>query len=95
VFICVKNYIACSELWVDEFEILAVQVKVSDPKYTWEVVGICRTLNEDIWVIENLAARTIFLGISMKRSSIGGYLNSPQVDWKGMVECTNVNQALI
>jgi len=32
VFICFKKHIACSELWVDnEFEILAVEVKGSDP----------------------------------------------------------------
>jgi hypothetical protein len=35
VFICVKSNIACSELGVDdEFEILAVEVKGSDPKCT-------------------------------------------------------------
>ena len=35
VFICVKNNIACSELWVDdEFEIIAVEIKGSDPKCT-------------------------------------------------------------
>jgi hypothetical protein len=37
VFVCVKNNIACSELWADnEFEIIAVEVKGSDPKCTWE-----------------------------------------------------------
>jgi hypothetical protein len=30
VFICVKNNIACSELWIDdEFEIIAVEIKGS------------------------------------------------------------------
>jgi len=49
VFICVKNNIGCSELWVDdEFEITAVEVKGSDPKCTWEIVGIYRAPNEDI-----------------------------------------------
>ena len=52
VFICVKNNTACSELWVDdEFEILAVEAKC-----TWEIVGIYRAPNEDIRVIERLAA---------------------------------------
>jgi hypothetical protein len=61
VFICVKNIIACSELWVDdEFEILAVEVKGIDPKCTWEIVGIYRAPNEDIRVIEKLATRTGF-----------------------------------
>ena len=33
VFICVKNNIDCSQLWVDDdFEIIAVQVKGTDPK---------------------------------------------------------------
>jgi len=41
LFICVKNNIACSELWVDdELEVAAVEVKGSDPKCTWEIVGI-------------------------------------------------------
>jgi hypothetical protein len=55
VFICVKNNIACSELWVDDFEIIAVEVRASDPKITWEIVGIYRAPNEDIRVIERLA----------------------------------------
>ena len=81
MFICIKKNIACSELWVDdEFEMTAVEVKGSDPKCTWEIVGIYRAPNEDIRVIERLAARTGFLGNSMKRSIIGGDLNVPQVD---------------
>jgi hypothetical protein len=41
VFVCVKNNIACSGLWVDDdFEIIAVEVRGSDPKITWEIVGI-------------------------------------------------------
>ena len=33
VFICVKNIIASTELWVDEdFEMIAVEVKGMDPK---------------------------------------------------------------
>ena len=93
VFICVKNNITCSELWVDdEFEILAVTVKGRDPKYAWEVVGIYRAPNEDIRVIEKLVART---GCSMKQSIIGCDLNLPQVDWKGVTEGMSVSQAYI
>ena len=93
VFICVKNNIACSELWVDdEFEMITVEVKGSDPKCTWEIVGIYRAPNGDIRVIEMLAARTGFLGNSMKRDIIGGDLNLPQVDWKGI---TSVTKAFI
>jgi hypothetical protein len=52
VFICVKNNITCSELWVDEdFKVTAVEVKGSDPKDMWEIVGIYRAPNEDVWVI--------------------------------------------
>jgi hypothetical protein len=36
VFICVKIYIACAELWVDEdFEMIAVEVKGREPKFAW------------------------------------------------------------
>jgi hypothetical protein len=56
LLICVKNNFACSELWVDdEFEIIAVEVKGSDPKCTWEIVGNYRAPNEDIWVIEKVS----------------------------------------
>ena len=35
VFICIKNNTDGSELWVDDdFEITAVEVKGTDPKYT-------------------------------------------------------------
>ena len=34
VFICVKIYIDCRELWIDDdFEMIAVEVKVRDPKF--------------------------------------------------------------
>jgi len=69
-----------------------VEVKGSDPKCTWEIVGICRAPNEGMRVIERLAARTGFLGNSMKRSIIRGDLNLPQVDWKGIAEGTSVTQ---
>jgi len=49
VFICVKNYIDCRELWTDEdSEMAAVEVKFRNPKFTWEVVGIYRAPNEDM-----------------------------------------------
>ena len=68
VFICIKNNTDGSELWVDDdFEITAVEVKGTDPKYTWEIVWIYRAPNEDRRVIERLATQTGFLGNSMKR----------------------------
>ena len=74
---------------------IAVEVKGSNPKCTWEIVGIYTAPNEDRRVIERLAALTGFLGNSMKRSIIGGDLNLPQVDWKGTAERTSVTQAFI
>jgi len=57
VFICVKNYINCRELWTDEdFEMMAGEVKGRYPKFTWEIVRIYRAPNEDMRVIERLAA---------------------------------------
>ena len=60
VFIGVKNFIPYAELWVDEdFEMIAVEVKGTNPKYTWEIIGIYRAPNEDMLVIESLAACTL------------------------------------
>jgi len=96
VFICVKNYIDCRELWTDEdFEMVAVEVKGRNPKCTWEVVGIYRAPNEDMRVIERLAARTGYKGNSTKRSIIGGDLNLPCVDWNGNAGGNNGTQVLI
>ena len=96
VFICIKNNIDCSELWVDDdFKIIAVEVEGTDPKYTWEIAGIYRAQNEDIRVIERLATQTGFLGNSMKHSIIGGQLNLPNAGWKGVMEATSVTQTFI
>jgi hypothetical protein len=96
VFVGVKNNIACSELWADnEFEIITVEVKGSDPKCTWGIVAIYRATNEDVQVIEWLAVPTVFLGNSMKRSIIGGDLNLDQAEWKGFAEGTSVTQAFM
>jgi len=48
-----------------------------------EVVGVYRAPNEDMRVIERLAARTGFTGSSTRRSIIGGDLNLPYADWNG------------
>ena len=72
VFVCVKNYIDCRVLWTDEvFEVIAVEVKGGNPKFSWEVVGIYRAPNEGTGVIERLAAGTGFTGNSTKHSIIG------------------------
>ena len=72
-----------------------MEVKGSDPKCMWEIIGIYRAPNEDIRVIERLATRTGFLGNSIKQSIIGGDLNLPQVDWKRIAEGTSVTKAFI
>ena len=49
MFICVKTYINCRELWEDEdFEMIAIAVKGRDPKFTWEIVGIYSAPNDDM-----------------------------------------------
>jgi hypothetical protein len=55
-----------------------VEIKGSDPRCTWEIVGIYRAPNEDIRVIEKLAARTGFLGNNTTRSIIGGDSHYPK-----------------
>ena len=51
MLICIKNYVDCRELWVDEdFEIITIEVKGGDPKFTWEIVGISRAPNDDMRV---------------------------------------------
>jgi hypothetical protein len=78
-----------------DFEIIAVEVKDIDPEYTCEIVGIYRAPNEGIRVTARLAARTGFLGNSMRRSIIGVDLNLRIVDWKGVVDVTCVTQTFI
>jgi hypothetical protein len=56
---------------------IAVEVKGGNPKFAWEVVGVYRAPNEDMRVIERLAARTGFPRNSTKLSIIGGDLNLP------------------
>jgi hypothetical protein len=84
VFVCVKNIIASTELWVDDgFEIVAVEVKGMDHKYTCGTIGSYRAPNEDMLAIIRLAARILPTRNLMMRSIIGGDLSLPQADWKG------------
>jgi hypothetical protein len=49
VFICIKNYVDCAEVWIDkDFEMTAVEVQGMDPKYTWKIIDIYRALYEDM-----------------------------------------------
>ena len=41
IFIGDKNITASTELWVDDdFEMIAVEVKGVDPKYTWQITEL-------------------------------------------------------
>ena len=67
-----KINIDCRVLWADEvFEMIAVEVKGGNPKFSWEMVGVYRAPNEYMRAIERLTARTGFTGYSTKRSIIG------------------------
>jgi len=83
-------------VWADkDSEMNAVEVQGTDPKYTWEIIGIYRALYEDMWVIERLAARIGYSQNSTKHSIIGGDLILAQEDWNGRAEGTSGNQAFI
>jgi hypothetical protein len=78
MFVFVKKYINCMELWADEdFEMLAIEVKGRDTKVTREIVSVYRAANEDMRVLESLAAQTGYAGNSTMRSLIGCDLNYP------------------
>jgi hypothetical protein len=79
----------------EDFEVIAVEVKGRDLKFTWQIVGIYRALNEDMQIIQRLAARTNYLGNYTKRRIIGEDLNLPSADWNGNAECTSGSQALV
>ena len=74
---------------------IAVEIKGRNAKTTWEVVGIYRAPNEDMRVLERLAARTGSTANCTKGSIIGGDLNLPYVDWKGNAGGNSGTQALI
>ena len=79
-----QKSIDCRELWADDdFEMIAVEVKGRDPKFTGEILGICSAPNEDMRVVERLTARTGYAETSSKRSIIGGELNLHCADWNG------------
>ena len=96
IFIRVKSIIAPTELWVDDdFEIVAVEKKEVDPKYSYKIIGIYRAPNQDILAIERLATRTLPARNLMMRSIIGGDLNLPQADSKGEADKASGFQAMV
>jgi len=59
-------------IWTDEtFEMIAVDVKGKNPKFAWEVVGVYLAPNEDMQVIERLAARTGFTETVLSVATLG------------------------
>jgi hypothetical protein len=87
VFICVRNYFNCTELWVEKvYELIAVDVKGRDPKIPWEIVGIYTAPNEDMRLLEKLADRTGYMGRNTKCSIIGGDLKLPNGNWNDHVK---------
>ena len=63
---------------------IAGEVKGMDSKYTCEIIGICRDSTVGMLAIARLAARTLPARNLTKRSIIGGDLNLPEDEWKGM-----------
>jgi hypothetical protein len=70
---------------------IALLAKGNDPKYTWEIVGIYRAQNEDIWFLEKLADRIGYMGGTTKLSFIGSGINIPYADWNGHAEIVTHN----
>ena len=59
-FISVKNITVSTEVCVDvDFEMIAIEVKGMDDKYTWHIVGVYRAPNDDMLAIERSTARTL------------------------------------
>ena len=74
---------------------IAVELKGSDPKITWEIVGIYRAPNEDIGMLEKLADRTGYMRSNTKCRIIGSDLNLPCADWNGHEEKSRGTQLLL
>jgi len=74
---------------------IAVEVEGRDPKNTWEIVGIYRSPNKDMRVLEKLADWTGYSGRTTMRSIIGGDLNLHYANWNGHVEKSRGNQVFL
>ena len=83
------------ELRIDENFDIAVEVKGTNPKYTWENISIYRAPNEDMLVIGRLATRTLPTSNLTKRSTVGGDLNLPHAVWNRDAEKASGFQALV
>jgi hypothetical protein len=61
------------------FQMVAVEIKGRNPKFTWEVVGVYRAPNDDMRVVEKLAPRTGCTVNCTKLSIIEGDFNIPHL----------------
>ena len=94
-FVCIKNLFASMELCVDvDFEMIAVEVKGTDPKFAWEFIGMYRAPNNDMLAIEISTTPTLYMRNLTKRIILARDLNLPQAVWKGDVEKTSGFQAI-
>jgi hypothetical protein len=78
----------------DEFEILAFEVKGSDPKYAWEIAGIYRAPNEDTGYQRTGCPNRIF-GVYHETEHYKRRFKFTSVDWKGVEEGISVTQDYI
>jgi hypothetical protein len=83
------------ELCVDDFEIIAFEVKGMNPNFTWKILGIYSAPNEGVLASEGLAARTLRTRNLTKRNITDGDLNFLQADWKGDAEKASGFQAIV
>jgi len=74
---------------------LAVEIKSSNQRLTWDIIEKYRAPNEDYRVLERLVVRVDCTSNSAKRCIMGGELNLHQVDWNGKEDTKNVTQVLI
>jgi hypothetical protein len=58
-------------------------------------VGIYSAPNEDMRLLEKLADRTGYMGITTKRSIIGGDLSLPYAVWNGHAEKSSRTQVFL
>jgi len=74
---------------------IAAKVNGRDPKNAWEIVGIYRSPNKDMQLLEKLARWTGYMGRTMQCNIIGGDLNLPYGDWNGQAEKSRGTQVFL
>jgi hypothetical protein len=74
---------------------IAAEVNGRDPKNAWEIVGIYRSPNKDMRLLEKLADWTGYMGRTMQCSITGGDLNLLYGDWNGHTEKSRGTQVFL